>query len=87
MIDYYGITFDHLVPKDDSNPEVLQINIVEIEDDAGIYAKQYNKFSIDPADYIGKQVLAAPRCCSTRTGTSDRDRINGAVSERYGNIT
>jgi len=39
MIDYYGVIFDHLVPKDDSNLEVLQINIVEIEDDAGIYAK------------------------------------------------
>jgi hypothetical protein len=30
MIDYYGVTFDHLVPPDDTNPEVLQINIVEI---------------------------------------------------------
>ena len=87
MIDYYGVTFDHLVPKDDSNPEVLQINIVEIEDDADIYAKKYNKIIINPADYIEKQVLAAPRYCSTRTGTSDRDKINGAVSERNGNIT
>jgi len=85
MIDYYGVTFDHLVPIDDTNPEVLQINIVEIEDDAGIYAIQYNKFVIDPADYIGKQVLGAPRCCSTRKGTSDRKRINDAVNERIGN--
>ena len=85
MIDYYGVTFDHLVPVDDIDPEVLQINIVEIEDDAGVYAIQHNKFVINPADYIGKQVLGAPRCCSTRKGTSDRKRINDAVNERMGN--
>lgn len=79
MIDYYGVTFDHLVPVNDTNPKVLQINIVEIEDDAGVYAIQHNKFVIDPADYIGKQVLGAPRCCSTRKGTTDRKRINNAV--------
>ncbi|GIK05190.1 hypothetical protein Aspvir_009293 [Aspergillus viridinutans] len=37
LIDYYGVTFDHLVPPDDTNPEVLQINIIEIEDDNVIY--------------------------------------------------
>jgi hypothetical protein len=85
MIDYYGVTFDHLVPADDTNPEVLQINIIEIEDDAGVYAKRYNKFVINPADYIGKQVLGAPRCCSTRNGSSDRKRVNDAVNERKRN--
>ncbi|PNH69907.1 hypothetical protein VD0001_g7027 [Verticillium dahliae] len=34
-IDYYGVTFDHLVPADDPNPEVLQININEMDDDEG----------------------------------------------------
>ncbi|KAF2788695.1 hypothetical protein K505DRAFT_254951, partial [Melanomma pulvis-pyrius CBS 109.77] len=85
MIDYYGVTFDHLVPTDDTNPEVLQINILEIEDDAGRYAIRHNQFVINPADYIGKQVLGAPRCCSTRKGTTDRERINGAVNARIGN--
>lgn len=85
MIDYYGVTFDHLVPADDINPEVLLINIVEIEDDDGTYAKRYNKFDINPADYIGKKVLGTPRCCSTRKGTSDRKRINDLVNERMGN--
>jgi hypothetical protein len=42
MIDYYGVTFDYLVSVDDTNPEVLQTNIVEIEDDADVYAIQYN---------------------------------------------
>jgi len=40
MIDYYGITFDHLVPIDDTNPEVLQINVIEIEDDEGQVCEQ-----------------------------------------------
>ena len=87
MIDYYGVTFDHLVPEDDTNPEVLQINIVEIEDDGGVYAKTYNEFVINPADYIGKRVLGAPRCCSITKGTSDRERVNDAVNERIRNKT
>jgi len=82
MIDYYGVTFDHLVPATDTNPEVLQLNIVEIEDDNGIYANQYNSFSIDPVEYIGKKVLAVPRCCQKRKGTTDQRRINDAVNAR-----
>ncbi|TVY14154.1 hypothetical protein LARI1_G007782 [Lachnellula arida] len=84
MIDYYGITFDHLVPIDDIDPEVLQINIMEIEDDGGIYANKYSRFRIDPADYTGKKVLALPRCCQTRKGTTDRRRVNEAVNTRDG---
>ncbi|OHF03067.1 hypothetical protein CORC01_01451 [Colletotrichum orchidophilum] len=34
-IDYYGVTFDHLVPVDDVDPEVLQINIIATDDDDG----------------------------------------------------
>lgn len=82
MIDYYGVTFDHLVPADDTNPEVLQINIVEIEDDAGVYANKHNPFEIDPKEYIGKKVLAVPRCCQNRNGTTDRVRVNDAVNAR-----
>jgi hypothetical protein len=84
MIDYYGITFDHLVPIDDIDPEVLQINIMEIEDDGGIYANNYSCFYINPADYTGKKVLALPRCCQTRKGTTDRRRVNDAVNRRDG---
>lgn len=36
-IDYYGVTFDHLVPGNDLNPEVLVINIIEVDND-GLYA-------------------------------------------------
>lgn len=86
MIDYYGVTFDHLVPTDDSDPEVLQINIFEIEDDGGIYANEGSCFEINPADYIGKRVLALPRCCQKRKGTTDRRRVNDGVSTRDGRV-
>ncbi|KAH9216995.1 hypothetical protein DL95DRAFT_113396 [Leptodontidium sp. 2 PMI_412] len=82
MIGYYGITFDHLMPVDDADPEVLQINIMEIENDRGIYANKYSCLDIDPADYIGKKVLALPRCCQTRKGTTDQRRINGSLNRR-----
>ncbi|KAF5619483.1 hypothetical protein F52700_11766 [Fusarium sp. NRRL 52700] len=57
-IDYYGVTFDNNVPSDEYFPEVLQINIMEIEADEGEYANEYLPFTIDPADYIGKKILA-----------------------------
>ncbi|OAA62645.1 hypothetical protein SPI_04185 [Niveomyces insectorum RCEF 264] len=53
--DYYGVTFDHLVPASDSNPEVLQINIIELEVDHGpyadgvAYAEQHLLLAVDPA--------------------------------------
>ncbi|OTB01979.1 hypothetical protein M426DRAFT_265280 [Hypoxylon sp. CI-4A] len=81
-IDYYGVTFDHLVPTDDLDPDVLQINIIEIEDDGGVYANEYMPFAVDPAEYIGKRILAVPRCCQKRKGTQDRARVNSSVIER-----
>jgi hypothetical protein len=82
VIDYYGVTFDHLVPADDPNPEVLQINIIEIGDDHGIYANQWLLFAVDPEEFIGKKVLAVPRCCQKRKGTQDRWRVNASVDQR-----
>lgn len=40
-IDYYGVTFDHLVPPHDLDPEVLQIDIIEMDDDEGAYANTH----------------------------------------------
>ena len=37
-IDYHGVTFDHLVPADDPDPDVLQINIIELETNTGPFA-------------------------------------------------
>ncbi|RYP57951.1 hypothetical protein DL769_009186 [Monosporascus sp. CRB-8-3] len=81
-IDYYGVTFDHLVPAHDSDPEVLQINIIEMDDDGGAYANEHLPFAVDPAEYTGKKVLAVPRCCQKRKGTQDRARVNSSVAER-----
>ena len=81
-IDYYGVTFDHLVPTDDYFPEVLQINICEIDVDQGEYANTYLPFPVDPADYIGKKILAVPRCCQKRKGSTDRSRVNGSVTHK-----
>ncbi|KAI3328053.1 hypothetical protein HD806DRAFT_484866 [Xylariaceae sp. AK1471] len=90
--DYYGVTFDHLVPADDLDPEVLQINIYELEIDEGPYAggveyaNTYLNVKIDPADYVGKRILAVPRCCGKRKGTQDRGRINDGVHVREGKM-
>ena len=81
-IDYYGVTFDHLVPADNADPEVLQINIIEMDDDEGAYANEHLPFVVDSAEYTGKKVLAVPRCCQKRKGTQDRARVNGSVAER-----
>lgn len=76
------MTFDHLVPADDTDPEVLQINIIEIQDDDGAYANENLPFAVDPADFVGKKVLAVPRCCQKRKGTQDRGRVNDSVQAR-----
>ncbi|KAB5570729.1 hypothetical protein GE09DRAFT_718485 [Coniochaeta sp. 2T2.1] len=87
-IDYYGVTFDHLVPADDPDPDVLQINIIELETDDGpfahgvTYANENLLFTVDLADYRGEKVLAVPRCCQKRKGTQDRARVNDSEAER-----
>lgn len=81
-MDYYGVTFDHLVPADDPNPEVLAINIIEVDNDGGAYANKFLLFPVDPTEYTGKKVLAVPRCCQKKKGTQDRGRINSLVAER-----
>ena len=45
MIDYYGITCNHLVPASNMDPDVLQINIVEIQ--RNVYANNYNPLDTD----------------------------------------
>lgn len=82
------MTFDHLVPADNLDPDVLQINIIEMEKETGpfadgaAYANEYLLFTVGPADYAGKKVLAVPRCCQKRKGSQDRMRINSEVAER-----
>lgn len=67
---------------------MLQINIIELETDGGpfadggAYANEYLLFTVVPADYTGKKVLAVPRCCQKRKGTQDRARVNSSVAKR-----
>ncbi|KAI1340551.1 hypothetical protein F5Y15DRAFT_42942 [Xylariaceae sp. FL0016] len=84
-IDYYGVTFDHLVPQDDTNPEVLQINIIETDKDDAAYANEHLSFVVDAAEYRGQKVLAVPRCCQKKKGTQDRGRVNDGVRDRVFN--
>ena len=81
-IDYYGVTFDHLVPADDPNPEVLAISIIEVDNDGGAFANKVLPFSIDPTEYTGKKILGVPRCYEIKKGTQDRQRWNSLVVER-----
>ncbi|KAK1989659.1 hypothetical protein LX36DRAFT_686407 [Colletotrichum falcatum] len=60
-INYYSVTFNHLVPADNANPEVLQINIIKTEEDNRAYANKYLLFPVDAKDYTGKKVLTVPR--------------------------
>lgn len=77
------MTFDHFVPADDTDPEVLQININEMDYDRGAYTNSgLLLFVVDPDEYIGKKVLAVPRCCQRRKGTTDRERVNFCVARR-----
>lgn len=76
------MTFDHLVPADDADPDVLQINIAEMDGDEGEYANKHLPFSVNWKDYTGKKILAVPRCCQIRKGTTDRLRINDGVKRR-----
>lgn len=86
--DYYGVTFDHLIQEDDTDPEVLVINIIEVDGgggayaDGGIYAQEVLSFPVDPREYTGRKVLAVPRCCQRKKGTQDRKLINQQVAER-----
>ncbi|KAK4042022.1 hypothetical protein C8A01DRAFT_33908 [Parachaetomium inaequale] len=65
LIDYYGVTFDHLVPANDPDPDVLQINIIELETASGpfangeAYANRYLRFAVHLADYAGKKTRTA----------------------------
>lgn len=88
MIDYYGVTFDNKVPENETNPEVLALNIIELEEKSGDYAngiefaQKYLRLQVNAEEHIGTKVLAVPRCCQWKKGTQDRARINADVLRR-----
>ncbi|KAH9216199.1 hypothetical protein DL95DRAFT_498532 [Leptodontidium sp. 2 PMI_412] len=86
-IDYYGVAFDHLVPAEDPDPEVLAISMIVVDNDGGAFANRALSFPLDPTEYTGKKVLAVPRCCQVKKDTQDRRRWNGLVAERDGHTS
>ena len=52
-----------------------------MDEDEGQYANTCLPFTVNPAEYIGKKILAVPRCCQKRKGTTDRSRVNGSVAQ------
>lgn len=66
----------------EKNPEVLHLNIIEMDDDDGEFARQHLRFKPNPADYTHKKVLAVPRCCQKKKGTQDRSRVNSLIDWR-----
>lgn len=69
----FEAVFDHLVPSTDTNPEVLQINIVDPVDQES--NDRYLKVVINP-DHHKDTFIAVPRCCQVRVGSTDRARVN-----------
>lgn len=53
-----------------------------MDGDQGEYANKYLSFTVDPVEYMGKKILAVPRCCQKRKGTTDRSRVNGSVTQK-----
>lgn len=80
-IDYYEFTFDHLVPSDDEDPEVMVITIYETEYDGAAFAQRYCPVTIDPSEYVPHQmrVLACPYLYSS---DCHRTSVNNDVKRR-----
>lgn len=53
-----------------------------MEDDDGAYANSGLLYTVNAAEYAGVKILAVPRCCQKRKGTTDRKRINNSVEIR-----
>lgn len=53
-----------------------------MDGDEGEYANGSLPFTVDPAEYVGKKILAVPRCCQKRKGTTDQSRVNGSVTQK-----
>lgn len=66
------MTFDHLVPAGEDNPEVLQLNTITLVN------SKYSKIQLFEYAAVGNVILL-PRCCQTRVGSTDRGRVNDMV--------
>ncbi|KEY68341.1 hypothetical protein S7711_10424 [Stachybotrys chartarum IBT 7711] len=73
-IDYYGVTFDINIPPDEYFPEILQINILEIEADQGEYANECLPFMIERQTTLARRSWRCP-------GAARRERDPRTVEE------
>ena len=64
------------------------MNIIEMEEHSGPYANGFEyaqkhlRVQVDLKEYLGTKVLAVPRCCQWKKGSTDRTRINTDVQRR-----
>jgi hypothetical protein len=65
---------------------VLAVSIIEVDNDGGAFANEHFSFFVDPTEYTGKKVIAVPRSCQVKKGTTGRWRINSLVAERCSKI-
>lgn len=61
---------------------MLMINIIEMEEDGGEYTRQSLPFAPNPDEYMGKKVLAVPRCCQNRKGRRTAAGLTPGVAKR-----
>lgn len=61
---------------------MIQINIIEMEEDEGSFTRECLRFEMNLEEYKGEKILAVPRCCTNRKGTTDRRRVNDRVKHR-----
>ncbi|KAI8624727.1 hypothetical protein F5Y19DRAFT_453022 [Xylariaceae sp. FL1651] len=81
ILEAYSITFGHLLgPGDEDDPETLMLNIMDPYDPVRSKIITFDKtpYTLGPEPVL----LLVPRCCQTRTGRHDRERINEAVREK-----
>ncbi|KAF2184901.1 hypothetical protein K469DRAFT_633209 [Zopfia rhizophila CBS 207.26] len=82
-IDYYRVTFDHLVPADDPDPEVLLISIIVVDNDGGAFANRALSFPLDPTEYTGKKQLTLIRLLYGDEDGMFRGRRRGIRRRRF----
>lgn len=100
--DEYGVTYDHLVSDSDSDPEVVQFNLVDptkllcpvlkrngqpmTNSDGAVLTEQDVLKIALDGDEYQDCVVAVPRCCQVRRGKTDRARVNYLVKKRQATV-
>jgi hypothetical protein len=59
-------------PNNNPDPEVLQINIIEMGEEGGEYAKTYLPFNVNPAEYCEEKKITCHTENAVRRGVERR---------------